>query len=198
MTDENKFWDDCYAEGRTGWDRGAVHPALTNWLEAAAFSPCKIAVPGCGRGFEVVELAKHGFDVTAIDIANEPVQHLRKQLSGHESNSRVIQQSIFEFTPPRPFDVIYEQTCLCAITPDMRAKYEQTVFDWLKPNGELFVLFAQKFNHPNNGPPFHCDLNDMESIFPTSRWSWSANQTPARFDHPNGKLFELAYVLKKK
>ena len=198
MTNENKFWDDCYAEGRTGWDRGAVHPALPKLLDMGSLKPCKIAVPGCGRGFEVVELAKHGFDVTAIDIADEPVQYLREQLIGHKANSRVEQQSIFEFTPPQPFDVVYEQTCLCAIAPDMRAKYEQTVFDWLKPNGELFVLFAQKSNRPNEGPPFHCDLNEMKEIFLTSRWSWPAHQTPARFDHPNGKLFELAYILKKK
>ena len=173
-------------------------PRLLNWLEAGSLKPCDIVVPGCGRGFEVVEFAKHGFDVTAIDVADQPVQHLRNQLIGHESNARVIQQSIFEFTPPRPFDVVYEQTCLCAIPPALRTKYEQTIFDWLKPSGELFALFAQKAENPNEGPPFHCDLNDMRTIFPASRWLWPTDENQARVDHPNGKLLELAYVLKKK
>ena len=198
MNDKHKFWDDCYAEGRTGWDRGDVHPALLNWLNNRSLSPCSIIVPGCGRGFEVVELARHDFDVTAVDIANHPVQHLRKQLSGHEANARVVQQNIFEFTPPQPVDAVYEQTCLCAIAPDMRAKYEQTVFNWLKPTGDLFVLFAQKAVNPNQGPPFHCDLAEMQEIFCPTRWRWPASKSPTRFDHPNGKLFELAYVLKKK
>lgn len=198
MTDESNFWDDCYAEGKTGWDRGEVHPALSNWLELGLLNPCNIVVPGCGRGHEVIELAAHGFEVTAIDIANEPVQHLRKQLCGYEANSKVVQESIFDYRPSQPIDAVYEQTCLCAIDPTQRAQYEKAVFDWLKPAGKLFILFVQKMNSPTEGPPFHCDLEEMKAIFPESRWSWAASETPPRFDHPSGRLFELAHVLTKR
>jgi len=199
MADETKFWNDCYADGKTGWDRGEVHPALPTWLESGLLTPCDIIVPGCGRGYEVVELAENGFNVTAIDIANEPVQQLREQLGGYEANSQVVQESIFDFQPTRPVDAVYEQTCLCAIDPAQRPQYEQVVYDWLKPSGKLFVLFVQKTESPNEGPPFHCDLKEMRELFPESRWSWpSASETPPRFEHPSGKLFELAHVLTKR
>lgn len=199
MVDETKFWNDCYAEGKTGWDRGDVHPALLKWLESGLLASCHIVVPGCGRGYEVVKLAENGFDVTAVDIANEPVQHLQKRLGGFESNSRVAQESVFDFRPSQPVDVVYEQTCLCAIDPAQRTAYEQSVYNWLKPSGKLFVLFVQKTMNPLMGPPFHCSLNDMKKLFPESRWGWpSATKTPSRFEHPSGKLFELAHVLTKR
>ena len=198
MTDKSKFWNDCYAEGKTGWNRGEVHPALTNWLEKGLLTPCNTVVPGSGHGYEVVKLAERGFDVTAIDIANYPVQHLQKQLRGYEANSQVVQKSIFDYRPSQPVDVVYEQTCLCAINPTQRTQYEQTVFDWLKPAGKLYVLFVQKGESPNEGPPFHCGMEDMKELFAESRWIWPENETISRFEHPSGMLFELAHVLTKR
>lgn len=197
--EESKFWDDCYAEGRTGWDRGEVHPALLRWMEAKRLTtPCSIIVPGCGRGYEVVQLAKHGFDVTGIEIATEPVEHLRKQLADYKGNALVVQESIFDFQPSEPVDVVYEQTCLCAIEPDQRADYERAVLGWLKPGGELLALFVQKPENPNQGPPFHCDLEDLKNTFPESRWQRSTKDVTERFGHPSGKMFELPCVLKRR
>lgn len=199
MTDELEFWDDCYAKGKTGWDRGEVHPALLRWREMHELTtPCSIIVPGCGRGYEVVELAKHGFDVTAVEIATEPVEHLRKQLADYKGNALVVQESIFDFQPSEPVDVVYEQTCLCAIEPDQRADYERAVLGWLKPGGELLALFVQKPENPDHGPPYHCDLENMKMTFPESRWNWLTEVGPAKFNHPSGKLVELAHVLKRR
>ena len=197
--EESKFWDDCYAEGRTGWDRGEVHPALLHWMETKWLAlPSSIIVPGCGRGYEVVELARQGGDVTGIEIATEPTEHLRRQLESYQQNARVIQKSIFDFQPPLPVDAVYEQTCLCAIEPKRRADYERAVFQWLKPGGKLFALFAQKSENPSHGPPYHCDLEDMKLTFPVSRWNWLTEGELVRFNHPSGKLVELGHVLKRR
>ena len=198
MGNDAKFWNDCYADGKTGWDRGEVHPALTRLMKMGLLrSPASIVVPGCGRGYEVVELAKNGFDVTAIEIANEPVQYLQQRLDKFKVTAKVVQKSIFEFQPTKPVDFVYEQTCLCAIDPKLRTKYEQTVYNWLKPDGELFVLFAQT-GRPGDGPPFHCSSEEIQVVFPGSRWIWVAKNSPGRFEHPSGKLFELAHILMKR
>lgn len=193
---ETTFWDQCYADGKTGWDRGDVHPALTNWIKQKTVLPERIIVPGCGRGHEVLTLVAHGIDVTAIDFADEPVQHLRSQLESVESNSEVIQQDIFDYQPNERVDAVYEQTCLCAISPEKRVQYEQAVFRWLKEGGELFVLFAQTKNTGEN-PPFLCGLDEMKKIFPESRWNWPDGEL-ARYDHPSMELFELAASLTRR
>ena len=193
---DSDFWDQCYAEGKTGWDRGEVHPALRQWVDMDLLKPCSIIVPGCGRGYEVVELATRGFDVVAIDIAAEPIQSLQKQLESNQVTAQVVRESIFEFQPKEPVDAVYEQTCLCAISPAMRTQYERSVFRWMRPGGALFALFAQLEN-PSDGPPNHCSFKDMKATFPETRWLWATDQ-PSRFEHPSGKLHELGYVLTRR
>lgn len=197
MSANLRFWNDCYSEGKTGWDRGDVHPFLQQVLNERLSKPCSIIVPGCGRGYEVIELAERGFDVIGIDIADEPVQHLRRQLTGHEANASVVKTNFLEFQPVDQVDAVYEQTCLCAIDPSLRTQYEQTVFNWLKPAGSLFILFVQKAEKPNEGPPFHCDVEEMRTLFPESRWTWQDVDTASKFEHPSGKMYELGFVLTK-
>ena len=197
MSKNLQFWNDCYSKGNTGWDRGGVHPFMVQLLDECLLEACKIIVPGCGRGYEVVKLAERGFEVTGIDIANEPLEHLRKQLVGFEANSIVAKTDFLTYQPGNPVDAVYEQTCLCAIDPGLRAEYEQTVFNWLKPGGRLFVLFVQKAESPNHGPPFHCNLEEMQLLFSTSRWSWQSINPIPRYEHPSGKMFELGFVLTK-
>ena len=40
-----------------------------------------VVVPGCGRGHEVVELARRGFEVTAIDFAPAAIEALSTKLA---------------------------------------------------------------------------------------------------------------------
>ena len=49
------FWQERFEKKQTGWDRGATSPQLLAWLESGALQPCRIAVPGCGSGWEVAE-----------------------------------------------------------------------------------------------------------------------------------------------
>lgn len=190
-----RFWDECYANGNTLWDRGAVHPALRCWLEHGHAVGESIIVPGCGRGHEVIELARRGFEVTAIDFASDPVNELNEQLAQTGQHARVLQQDIFQFKPDDLFDFVWEQTCLCAIDPQSRSDYERAVFTWLKPNGKLLVLFAQT-GRPDKGPPFHCDFDEMRELFTESRWCWS--DTLKEYAHPSGKLTEYATTLTRR
>lgn len=45
-------WQERYDAGKTGWERGDANPALTTWLDAGRLQPCRIQIPGCGRGYE--------------------------------------------------------------------------------------------------------------------------------------------------
>ncbi|MDE2502225.1 MAG: thiopurine S-methyltransferase, partial [Burkholderiales bacterium] len=54
------FWQQRFEAGQTPWDRGGASAQLMAWLDAGALAPCRIAVPGCGAGWEVAELARRG------------------------------------------------------------------------------------------------------------------------------------------
>jgi len=184
-------WEQRYQQGETGWDRGMASPAIEHWLNAVLKAPARILIPGCGRGHEAVFLASYGFDVTGIDIATSAVRHLEEQLAAEGLKAEVILGDLFAYQPDKPFDVVYEQTCLCALDPSTWPAYVQRLRGWLRPGGDLFAQFMQTGRE--GGPPFHCEVGQMRGLFAADAWAW-ADDPPLRVDHPNG-LHELGYRL---
>ena len=75
------FWQQRFDNNEIAWDRGAPSPQLLTWLDSGELKPCSIAVPGCGSGWEVAELAKRGFEVTGIDYTAAAVEKTKKTAS---------------------------------------------------------------------------------------------------------------------
>lgn len=188
-----QFWDVRYQHGVTPWDRGGPSPALTRWLDEGVLDNGRILVPGCGRGYEVVELARRGFDVTAIDFSRNAIQTVSEKLHTAGLSATLEQADFFRWIPGAPFDAVYEQTSLCALLPDQWQAYERRLSGWLTPGGRLFALFMQT-NRPG-GPPFHCELSEMIKLFTAGAWTWPAS-APVKVDHSTG-FFEFGVVLKR-
>lgn len=197
---DRAFWDQRFQEGNTPWDRGAANPQLDAWLASGALKPCRILVPGCGAGYEVVALARAGFDVTALDYSPEAIALTRENLYRAGLVAALVEADALDWHPARPFEAIYEQTCLCALYPDHWRAYSDQLHRWLKPGGKLHALFVQ-YLRPGasegtiSGPPYHCDINAMRALLPEPLWSWTKPPYP-KTSHPRG-LEELAVVLER-
>ena len=186
-------WENRYQQGKTGWDRGEASPNLLYWIEHNHLKPCRILVPGCGNGHEVLTLAEKDFDVVAIDIAATPIDSLGKALAAKDLHAELIQTDFFTWECEKPFDAIYEQTSLCALHPDEWRIYENCLYNWLKPKGNLLAQFMQ--TGQDNGPPFHCEMTVMADLFNVGKWLWS-EEHKTQVTHSEG-LHEKMYLLKK-
>ena len=191
MSNKNE-WESRYQAGTTGWDRGNTSDNLNYWLDSSLLKPCRILVPGCGNGYEVLTLAKLGFDVVAIDIAPTAIENLRVMLDKENLNSELILGDFFAWNPQEKFDAIFEQTSLCALPPKDWQQYQVQLQNWLKPQGTIFAAFMQTGRE--GGPPFHCELNDMTELFPADKWAWS-DEHIAQEKEPG--MTELLYLLEK-
>lgn len=185
------FWQERFLSGQTAWDRGEPSPQLLAWLDSGALKPCRIAVPGCGSGWEVAELARRGFEVVGIDYTAAAVARVRHLLAAQELYPPIVQADVLQWQPDQPLDAVYEQTCLCAIHPASWVAYAQQLQRWLRPGGTLWALFMQ-VRRPEAetegralGPPYHCDMTAMQALFPTPHWRWPEPPHPA-VPHPNG------------
>jgi methyl halide transferase len=187
------YWQDRYDQGQTGWDRGGASPTLLRWLATGDLRPCRILVPGCGRGHEVVVLAKAGFDVTGVDFAPAAVAAVRDRLVTEGLGAEIVETDLFAYRPERLFAAIYEQTCLCALPPERWADYEQRLAGWLESGGRLCASFMQ--TDAPDGPPFACRPEAMRRLFATERWEWPERLEPQA--HPTG-LVELTGVLRRR
>jgi len=190
------YWDVRYANESAGWERDEAHPALRNWIENGELKSCSIAIPGCGRGHESLLLVESGFEVTPIDFADAALKETSERLRGFESSATFVQDNVLSYRPKLPFDAVYEQTCICAIEPAARKHYEDSLYQWLRPGGKLFALFMQTENKIGE-PPFHCDIEEMKTLFPDERWDWQS-KTIEHFEHPSGVGHELAVVLERR
>ena len=191
--DTVSFWDEKYRADLTAWDRGGVSPALEDWLDEGALKPGRILIPGCGYGHEVLALARRGFEVWGLDIAPTPVQRVREKLAQAGLTAHVVEGDVRTWQPEPPFDAVYEQTCLCALSPEDWPRYEAQLCRWLRPGGRLFALWMQT-DRPG-GPPYHCGLEAMRALFALERWRWV--EPPQRtVPHPTG-FFEYAAILER-
>jgi SAM-dependent methyltransferase len=132
MTD----WEDHYQQGQTPWDKGEPAPPLVDYLRGEPLQG-DILVPGCGLGHDVraIAAATPAARVVGLDIAPTAVNSARQlPLAGHE---RYMFGNLFDLAPELrgAFDWVWEHTCYCAIPPEKRDAYVESVDTALRPGG---------------------------------------------------------------
>ena len=162
-------WDAMFRAQRTPWERPTLNPAFVTWRATGALAPCRILLPGAGRSGEPLALARDGFDVTVVDLAATAVEVQRVRLQAAAQRGTVVKADLLDWQPAEPFDAVYDQTCLCALPPAILPDYAAQLHRWLRPGGQLFVLFMQ--TGKDGGPPFDCPMDRMHTLF-TAGWSW--------------------------
>ncbi|KAJ5728078.1 hypothetical protein N7493_004408 [Penicillium malachiteum] len=179
----NDAWTDLWdTDNSDMWDRGKPSPALIDLLEQRedilgpiAADGRRKTVLGCGKGYDVVMLALHGFDVVGLEISQKGVsaaeEYAATELkmpeehnfggswtSKHERGSvSFIKGDFFksDSADGKKFDVIYDYTFLCALHPTMRSQWASRMADLLIPGGLLVCLEFPLFKDPDHpGPPW--------------------------------------------
>jgi methyl halide transferase len=195
-----QFWQERFESGQIHWDRGGPHPQLLQWLAEGLIQPGQaLAVPGCGRGHELLALGQAGIAAIGLDYTPAAVAAARERLGSLPG--AVEQADVLDWQPAAPLDIVYEQTCLCALHPDHWRRYADQLHGWLKPGGLLLALIMQARRDGAaqglvEGPPYHCDINAVRALFPASRWVWPAPPYPT-VPHSQG-WGELAVVLRRR
>jgi len=187
-------WEARFSADETPWERPGLHPAFLDWRRSGAFGPGdRVIVPGCGRSPELTGFAGIGLNVVGADLSATAIAFQRATLDAGALDAELIEGDVLRQRFETPFDLVYEQTFLCAIPPRLRPEYEAAVHDWLKPGGRLLALFMQK--EERGGPPYGCSMEAMRELFPEERWVWP-DSAPTAYPHPslNGKP-ELGLIL---
>ena len=199
---DRDFWQQRFERQQTPWDRGGANPQLARWWADGTLAARQhVAVPGCGSGHDVVALATAGCLVTAIDYADAAVSLTRERLAAVNVGASVVQADVLAWRPAAPLDVVYEQTCWCALHPDLWQAYAAQLQSWLRPGGRLLMLAMQcqrtgAAEGRIEGPPYHLDIHMLRALLPLTQWDWPAPPYD-RVPHPAGWT-ELAIVLTRR
>lgn len=116
-------------------------------------------VPGCGRAYDALALARHGFErVVAVDISKTACVAAEKELAacGDPAAKRVEVLCADFFAMEGSYDFIWDCTFLCALDPSVRGQWASRSAKLLKPDGTLlscvFPIFAEGASR--GGPPY--------------------------------------------
>lgn len=183
---QSSNWDTLWQQKTTPWDRSIPNPALIDALheKSSILSPSspsettrrkKALVPGCGRGYDVLLFASHGYDAYGLDISATAVEAC-KQLDSEQGNDDAkyplkdttttrgarnflvvdfFRDDLSSYTNGEGFDVIYDYTFLCAIPPELRPQWSKRMSDLLAPNGSLICCESPLAKPPKAGGPPH-------------------------------------------
>lgn len=168
-------WNERYVTDHTPWDLGSVAPPFVALMKEERFPSGKLLVPGCGRGYEAIYFARHGFAVTACDFSQQACAEMQAMADRAEVPLQVECGDFFNL-PQRyagAFDYMLEQTFFCAIPPEKRPDYVKAAAHLLKPGGRLFGVFFQfddehagrEGAEAEEGPPFGTSMDELRHLF---------------------------------
>ncbi len=165
-------WDQHYLDQHTPWDKGAPAPPLLEWLDAHPGTMMgRVLVPGCGLGHDVRAIAgrREVEAVIGLDLSPRAVEMAGKfPLEGAESYETGDLFAL-EAHHLEAYDWIWEHTCYCAIAPELRDSYVESVFQALKPGGNflgVFYLDPYDDDHqPGGGPPHGATIEELLERF---------------------------------
>jgi SAM-dependent methyltransferase len=176
------FWEHCYRTGNTEWDYQAPVPGLVDFLDEADYQPGTILVPGCGRGHDCRQLARHGFTVTGLDISARAVRDAQR-LAAADGLKITYRRGDFLRARGR-YDWVFEHTCFCALDPAHRDRYVAALRRVLKPGGRFLGIFY--LIRPRVGPPFGTTREELHDRF-GPHFRLLEEKLPRSYPHRQGK-----------
>ncbi|KAL1597662.1 hypothetical protein SLS59_007360 [Nothophoma quercina] len=140
----------------------------------------KVLVPGCGKGYDVALFSAYGYDAYGLEVSahaakaaetylsNAGEGSLEKEYSGKDGGQGKgkavsLVGDFFEdgwlkeagVQTEGGFDVIYDNTFLCALPPSLRPAWAQRISSLLAPSGILICLEFPTHKPASSGGPPH-------------------------------------------
>jgi len=188
-------WDLLWQEGTTPWDHGSIKTALTEALKIPQLNlpeSGNALVPGCGRGYDAIYIAASlgyrtvGLDLsaTAVNAANE----LLFRLNAGRVTTSFRMANFFDFDPEdgTRYDIIYDYTFFCAITPAMRDSWGLQMTKLTRPGGYLITLCYPIDGDREGGPPYSVDVDAYARAL-GSQWQKVVDKIPENAPDPIGR-----------
>lgn len=157
----SKFWSERYDNDVLPWDLKKYHPCIDWSLPRLKLFKSKILVPGCGRGHDPAKLTSLGHKVTGLDFSSSAIKQA-KELYGDKVKFE--EADFFDFAEKNieEYDIIFEHTLFCALSPDVREKLIKSWKKVLRPGGYLMGTFL--VSSKRMGPPFGITEWELEQL----------------------------------
>jgi cyclopropane fatty-acyl-phospholipid synthase-like methyltransferase len=139
------FWY-RYLTGQTPWDTQITPPELRALIADEQLPPGQALELGCGTGTNAIFMARHGWQVTAIDYIAQPIALAKRKArqQGVDDSVRFLVGDVthldaMKLTPP--YDLAVDIGCMHGLATTGQQAYAQQLPALLRP-GALYLLYA--------------------------------------------------------
>ena len=142
-------WDARYADSERLWS-GNPNGALV--AEVASLVPGRVLDVGCGEGADAVWLARHGWDVTGLEVSGLALQRAARHAHDAGVTIRWVHAELaLADLAPASFDLVSAQYPALLRTPDAAA--ERALLGAVAPGGVLLLVHhaGMETHEPHNG-----------------------------------------------
>jgi SAM-dependent methyltransferase len=158
-----------YASGQTPWDSGRPDEELLRLLNAGTLTGRTVLEIGCGTGTNAIELARRGFEVTAVDIVEQAIEAARDKarMAGVKVNFRV--GDVMNSHLAGPYDILFDRGVYHGLRMDNLDGF-QAFLKRVTRSGSWWLSLAGNANEKRNGegPPViheHEIRAELEPLF---------------------------------
>lgn len=154
MAKTDRDWDQKYATGQTPWDSLRPSRELLTVLASDSLKPGRAIELGCGTGTNAVELAKLGWNVTAVDCAARALEVARRKAEQAGVEVNWIEADVQNFGAGlEPFDLVFDRGCYhCCRRVDL-AGYLNTLRQLTRSGSRMLALCGNPNDNESGGPP---------------------------------------------
>ena len=140
---EHAKWQVFYADRTRGCPFFVHVPDenLSEWIAQGLIQPGRALDVGCGNARNAIFLARHGFDVHAVDLSASAVAWAQAEVSNAHVSVHVECASVFDLhLAAGRYDLVYDSGCFHHIAPHRRDAYVRLVAAALRPGGTLALV----------------------------------------------------------
>jgi SAM-dependent methyltransferase len=149
-------WEQCYVEGILPWDSETPDLHLRRAIEEHNVKPGKALEIGCGTGTNSIWLAKHGFEVTGLDISQTAIVKAEAKAAAAGVKCHFLEGDfLVDQVPGAPFVFVFDRGCLHVFeSAEERSRFASRVCNLLSPEGLWYSLSGSTDGPPRDtGPP---------------------------------------------
>jgi SAM-dependent methyltransferase len=144
MASRQLLFKTFYRLGFVPWDGHPLPTSLRDLIEGEnALAPGTALDIGCGTGDNSIYLAKHGWQVTAVDFVAKAVDKARAKASANKLDIKFARADATRLSSEgvgTNFDLIVDNGCLHGMSTEDRDAYVREVTAVAAPSGRLLLV----------------------------------------------------------
>ena len=176
---EKRLWHDAWREGRIGFHRAEVNPALIQNAELFREGE-RILVPLCGKSLDMLWLRDRGCRVIGVELVEQAVQAFQDEhpapvsceavgpyTAWHRDDGiTILRGDVFalrrEYTGP--LTRWWDRAATVALPRELRVRYAGVLSEVLEPGAEGLISVIDYDPTVMEGPPFAVPRREIEEL----------------------------------